>query len=65
MSVLIPLPPLDEQQRIVGKVDQLMALCDQLGASLSDSDATRARLLNALLAEALTPAASREFAPVA
>jgi type I restriction enzyme S subunit len=27
-----PLPPLEEQKRIVAKVDQLMALCDQLDA---------------------------------
>jgi type I restriction enzyme S subunit len=41
----------------VAKVDELMALCDQLEASLAASDAARSRLLNALLAEALAPAA--------
>ena len=56
----IPLPPLAEQHRIVAKVDELMALCDRLEASLSTGDDTRRRLLDALLAEALEPAAPRE-----
>jgi type I restriction enzyme S subunit len=54
-SVLIPLPPLAEQQRIVSKVDELMALCDRLEARLTDADDTRCRLLDTLLAEALAP----------
>ena len=53
---LFPLPPLAEQRRIVAKVDALMALCDWLEASLDLTAATRRRLLNALLAEALGPA---------
>ena len=52
----IPLPPLAEQRRIVAKVDALMALCDRLEASLAAADETRHRLLDALLAEALSPA---------
>lgn len=51
----IPLPPLAEQHRIVAKVDELMALCDQLEASLTSADETRKKLLDALLAEALMP----------
>ena len=51
----IPIPPLAEQRRIVAKVDELMVLCDRLEASLASSDATRSRLLGALLAEALAP----------
>lgn len=51
----LALPPLAEQHRIVAKVDELMALCDRLEASLTTGDDTRRRLLNALLAEALAP----------
>jgi type I restriction enzyme S subunit len=55
------LPSLVEQRRIVAKVDQLMAVCDRLEASLAIADATRRRLLEALLVEALTPDAEREL----
>ena len=44
----IPLPPVAEQHRIVAKVDQLMALCDQLKTRL-----TQARQLNEQLASTL------------
>ena len=55
-EMLIPLPPLVEQHRIVAKVDELMALCNRLEASLAAADAIRRRLLDALLHEALAPA---------
>jgi type I restriction enzyme S subunit len=57
----IPLPPLAEQHRIVAKVDELMALCDRLEASLTTSNQTRTRLLEATLAEALAPASISEM----
>ena len=60
-KISIPLPPLAEQHRIVAKVDALMALCDRLEASLTATAATRRRLLDALLAEALAPADDREL----
>jgi type I restriction enzyme S subunit len=60
-STLISLPPLAEQHRIVAKVDELMALCDRLEASLTTSDQTRTRLLEATLAEALAPASISEM----
>ena len=53
VELLIPLPPLAEQRRIVAKVDELMALCDRLEASLASGDDTRCHLLDALLHEAL------------
>jgi type I restriction enzyme S subunit len=46
--MLVPLPPLAEQHRIVAKVDQLMTLCDQLKTRL-----TQARQLNEKLASTL------------
>ncbi|RTL03942.1 MAG: restriction endonuclease subunit S [Lysobacterales bacterium] len=44
-----PLPPLAEQHRIVAKVDELMALCDQLEAEQTDAEAAHARLVETLL----------------
>ena len=61
-SYAFPLPPLAEQHRIVAKVDELMALCDRLEASLAAAAATRRRLLDALLAQALEPAGLAEAA---
>jgi type I restriction enzyme, S subunit len=59
-EMLIPLPPLAEQHRIVAKVDALMALCDRLEANLAAGNDTRRRLLDALLAEALLPLKMQE-----
>jgi type I restriction enzyme S subunit len=58
VSLPIPVPPVAEQKRIVAKVDELMALCDWLEASLTAGEETRTRLLDALLHEALAPVAS-------
>lgn len=52
----IPIPPLAEQHRIVAKVDELMALCDQLETTLIEGEQTRSKLLEAVLHEALEPA---------
>ena len=55
LKMSIGFPPLAEQYRMVAKVDELMALCDRLEASLATGDDTRCRLLDTLLYEALEP----------
>ena len=49
----LPLPPLAEQQRIVAKVNELMAVCDKLEASLREKERVSSDFLSSLLAEAL------------
>lgn len=48
-SGLLPVPPLDEQQRIVAKVDELMHLCDQLEQQQNLSSEAHDQLVNTLL----------------
>jgi type I restriction enzyme S subunit len=50
-STVVPLPPLAEQRRIVAKVEQLMALVDELETQLAASRAAGEKLLTALVAE--------------
>lgn len=57
----VPLPPLAEQHRIIARVDALMALCGPLEASFTATAATRCRLLDALLAEALALGDARDL----
>lgn len=52
----VPLPPLAEQKRIVAKVDELMAICDQLEAQITQRQQDSRRFLEAVLQEALSPA---------
>ncbi|QSL93956.1 restriction endonuclease subunit S [Ectopseudomonas toyotomiensis] len=58
-QLLIPIPPLAEQHRIVAKVDELMALCDRMEARQADADSAHAQLVQALL-DSLTQARDAE-----
>jgi type I restriction enzyme S subunit len=50
-TIRIPIPPFSEQHRIVAKVEQLMALVDELEAQLAASRATATALLDAVVHE--------------
>ncbi|MFB1078257.1 restriction endonuclease subunit S [Photobacterium damselae] len=52
-GVLVPLPPLKEQVRIVQKVDELLKLCEQLKCSLSVSQTTQLQLTDAIVEQAV------------
>jgi|LauGreDrversion4_2_1035121.scaffolds.fasta_scaffold14982_2 type I restriction enzyme S subunit len=57
-KAVVPLPPLAEQKRIVAKVDELMALCDQLESQQKERNTRQAALVSASLsrfADAPTP----------
>lgn len=47
------MPPLEEQERIVAKIDELMKICDQLKDKLQQSQVTQIQLTDALIEKAL------------
>lgn len=51
-NTICPLPPSDEQKRIVEKVDQLMKFCDELEKQVKENQVNAERLMNAVLREA-------------
>ena len=52
-NFIIPIPPLAEQHRIVAKVNELMAICDQLKNSLQQAQETQILLTDAVVKNAL------------
>ncbi|WP_178860903.1 restriction endonuclease subunit S [Thiomicrorhabdus cannonii] len=60
-SGFMALPSLEEQKRIVSKVDELMALCDQLESQTLDSIATHQTLVETLLGNLVNPDNTANF----
>lgn len=60
-AIKIPLPPFDEQQRIVAKVDELMALCDELESQQQQRRAVHVRASEAALDQLTTAANPTDF----
>ena len=50
----LPLPPLNEQHRIVSKVDELMALCNALKSKISNTQTTQVQLAGAIVEKAVS-----------
>jgi len=63
-ALQLPVPPLAEQQHIVAKVEELMALCDRLETQLTITHTETRRLLEAVLHDTLRQAPSTDV-PVA
>jgi type I restriction enzyme, S subunit len=61
-KLVVPVPPLAEQHRIVAKVDELMALCDRLEAQQADAENAHAQLVQALLGSLTQASDAEDFA---
>ncbi|QDV50641.1 restriction endonuclease subunit S [Gimesia fumaroli] len=53
VNLLVPLPPLQEQERIVSKISQLMNLCEKLERDLENQKTSSANISSALSAAVL------------
>jgi type I restriction enzyme S subunit len=60
--MVIPVPPLSEQCRIVARVEALMALCDSLEEQISAAQAEGSRFLDAVLRQTLNDVAGERIA---
>jgi type I restriction enzyme S subunit len=52
-AIVLPTPPLAEQQRIVAKVEELMTLCDSLKTRLNQAQTIQLHLTDAIVEQAL------------
>jgi type I restriction enzyme, S subunit len=60
-EIEFPLPPIPEQRRIIAKVDQLMALCDELEARQARKREVGARLTTSVLKALASAEGPEEF----
>ncbi len=60
-QLLIPLPPLEEQHRIVAEIDRLMARCDELEKLRTDRNQKRTTVHTAAIDRLLTAQDDRSF----
>lgn len=51
INTVVPLPPYEEQKRIVNRINQLFELCDKLEKSIEKSSQIQTQILNAVLAQ--------------
>ena len=49
LNITIPIPPTNQQNLIVNKIDELMLLCDQLEENYLKSEKSHAKLVKVLL----------------
>lgn len=54
LKVLVPMPPLQEQQRIVEKVNKLMTLCNELEKEIDKAQKYASQLMESVLQEAFS-----------
>ena len=52
-EITLSLPPIEEQHRIVAKVDELMAICDQLKSSLTEANQLQQKLADVVIEQAV------------
>jgi len=59
-NTLLTLPPLEEQYRIVRRIEELFAICDRFKAQLEQREKVNERLVKGLVQEVLAKASSSE-----
>ena len=59
-KTLVPLPPLEEQHRIVQRIEELFAICDRFKTQLEQREKVNERLVKGLVQEVLAKASSSE-----